>query len=214
MPRRTRFQIFKDFVTFFFRAFVLLEHDRWGLCSLRSERFDYVAREVIGYCLDVGCGEHNLFINTWLGGNGQGIDVFPYQGLTREQIVEDMTHFPFLDATFDSVTLIANINHIPRFQRDAELAEAYRVLVPGGNIIVTMGNPVAEIAVHQLVWLYDKWFKVSGMDAQRTMHEEEEYYLGDVEIRERLLRAGFCDISKKYFFSQWWLNHLFVGWKK
>jgi hypothetical protein len=45
-----------DFATFPLRAISLFESDCWGLSSLLSERFDYVADEVIGYCLDIGCG--------------------------------------------------------------------------------------------------------------------------------------------------------------
>jgi hypothetical protein len=51
------------------------------------------------------------------------------------------------------------------------------------------------------------------MDTERGMGEEEEYYLTDAEIRGRLLRAGFTKIQKKFFATQWFLNHLFVGWK-
>jgi SAM-dependent methyltransferase len=204
-----------DFLTFPLRAFTLFEKDRFGLSSLASERFDYVARVVAGYCLDVGCGRHNRFVTEYLNGNGRGIDCFAYEGLTEENLVDDLRHFPFTDASFDTVTFIANLNHCPRSQRDVELAEAYRVLRPGGNIIVTMGNPIAEVLVHQVIWLYDKVFGTKvDLDSERGMHEEEEYFLLDSEIRDRLHRAGFKDIRKKYFATQWTLNHLFVAWKR
>jgi hypothetical protein len=78
-----------------------------------------------------------------------------------------------------------------------------------------MGNPLAEILVHRVVWLYDKLFKTEyDVDSERGMDEEEEYFLTDTEITERLARAGFKRISKKYFWTQWALNHLFVGWKE
>jgi hypothetical protein len=78
-----------------------------------------------------------------------------------------------------------------------------------------MGNPLAEIIVHKVVWLYDKLLKTNfDMDAERGMDDEEEYYLTDSEIDERLTRAGFKRIRKKYFMTQWGLNHLFVGWKE
>ncbi len=70
-------QKLKDFVSFPVRAVTLFHDDRWGLSSLATERFDYVRREVQGYCLDVGCGRHNRFVTEHLGGNGVGIDVFP-----------------------------------------------------------------------------------------------------------------------------------------
>ena len=192
----------------------LFHNDKWGLSSQASERFDYVAREVRGYCLDVGCGYHNRFVTEWLSGNGKGIDVFPYEGLGKEDIVTDMTHFPFEDASFDSITFIANLNHVPRSLRDRELAEAHRCLKPNGNIVVTMGNPLAEIAVHKVVATYDKWLGTHvDMDTERGMEEGEEYYLLDSEIVSRLRAAGFGKMVKKVFWTQWCLNHLWVGWK-
>jgi SAM-dependent methyltransferase len=215
-PRNLRgpFQNVLDFVAFPLRALTMFHEDRWGLSSLASERFDYVAREVTGYCLDVGCGRHNRFVAEYLGGHGRGIDLFPYEGLTEENLVKDLTHLPFEDRSFDTVTFIANLNHCPRSLRDTELGEAFRVLRPGGRIVVTMGNPVAEILVHQLVHLYDTVLKTNvDMDTERGMDDEEEYYLTDSEIRGRLRQAGFTNCRKKYFLTQWGLNHLFTAEK-
>jgi len=214
MARCNKVKRFMDFVTFPLRAITLFEKDRWGLSSLASERFNYVAREVQGYCLDVGCGRYNRFINKYLCGNGKGIDVYLYEGLSEDNIVKDMTHFPFDDASFDSVTFIANLNHIPRSIRDTELLEAYRCLKPSGNVIITMGNPLAEILIHKIVSLYDSIFDTNfDVDSERGMGEEEDYYVLDAEILERLTKCGFRNITKKYFLTQWCLNHLFVGYK-
>ncbi len=214
MKRRSGGQQLLDFFFFPLRAVTLFHDDRWGLSCLASERFDYVAREVRGQCLDVGCGRHNRFLMDYRGGNGQGIDIFAYEGLAPENIVPDLTQLPFADATFDSVTFIANLNHCPEPDRDAELRDSWRVLKPGGNIIITMGHPVAEILVHKLVWAYDKIFRTNyDMDNERGMHEDEDYYLLDGEILDRLARAKFVKVRKKYFVTQWGLNHLFVGWK-
>ncbi len=213
--RRSTLKKLGDLITFPLRAFTLFHEDRLGFTSLASERFDYVANEVVGYCLDVGCGRNNRFINEYLGGHGKGVDVFRYEGLTDDHVVEDLSTFPFPDSTFDSVTFIANINHVPESLRDQELAEAYRVLKPNGNIIVTMGHPFAELAVHKVVWMHDKLFGTNqDMDSERGMGEEEAYYLRDSEIVARLTRAGFQGLRKKRFATQWGLNHLFVGWKR
>ncbi|MBI5569915.1 MAG: class I SAM-dependent methyltransferase [Desulfomonile tiedjei] len=215
MRRRSVGQQVVDFVTFPVRALALHGHeDRFGLTSLPSERFDYVSRHVLGYCLDVGCGRQNRFVLEFLDGNGKGIDVYPYEGLTEENLVEDMTHFPFPCETFRSVTFIANLNHIPRSARDAELAEAYRVLVPGGNIIVTMGRPLVEILVHKLVAFYDRRLHTDfDVDGERGMDDQEDYYVTRDEIVQRLTAAGFRDIARQSFRTQWCLNQLFVGWK-
>jgi SAM-dependent methyltransferase len=214
LRRRTSLRKIADLVTFPARALTLFHEDRWGFSCLASERFEYVAREVQGYCLDIGCGYHNRFVNEWLAGNGQGIDVFQYKGLTSDQIVEDMTQLPFQTASFDSVTFIANINHVPRSKRDRELAEAHRCLKPKGNIIVTMGNPLAELAVHKVVEVYDRLLGTHvDMDTERGMTNEESYYLRDSEIVMRLQLAEFINLRKKYFWTQWGMNHLWVGQK-
>ena len=215
MGQRSNAQRALDFVTFPFRALALIENDRWGLSSLATERYDYCSREVIGFCLDVGCGKNNRFVTEFLNGNGVGIDSYPYEGLTDEHLVDDLTTFQFEDETFDSISFIANLSHIPESKRDQEFGEAYRVLKPNGNIIATMGNPLAEFLTHKVVWFYDKVFKTKfDMDNIRGMSEEESYFLLDPEIYERFTRAGFKRIRKKFFLTQWGLNHLFIGWKE
>jgi SAM-dependent methyltransferase len=212
--RRSAIQKILDFIFFPLRAVLLFQKDWLGLSSLASERYYYAAKEVRGYCLDVGCGRFNRFIDEFLNKNGSGIDVFPYEGLAEDQIVRNMSRFPFEDSQFDSITFLANINHIPKSMRGTELAEAYRCLKQGGNIIVTMGNPLAEILVHRVVWFYDRYLGTNvDVDGERGMKEEEEYYLLDSEIIECLQKAGFDNIKKKYFFTQWCLNHMFIAEK-
>ena len=111
-----------DTLLFPVRALTLFEKDQCGLSSLASERFYYVANEVKGFCLDVGCGKNNRFISEFLDGNGKGIDVYKYEGLEDEHIVEDISKFPFENEAFEAVTFIANINHVPKSLRDVELA--------------------------------------------------------------------------------------------
>lgn len=215
MKYRSFFQKTIDFVTFPIRALAIIHDDWGGLSSLDTERFEYITKEVTGYCLDVGCGRHNRLITRFLNGNGIGIDVFKYDGLTDDQIVDDITKFPFDSNTFDSITYSAVISHIPKSQRDIEMAETYRCLKPGGNVIITEGNPVAQVLTHKLVEFYDKFLGTNiDIDSERGMHEEEAYFLTNTEIRKRLRTAGFVDIQLKYFWTQWGLNHLFVGWKR
>jgi hypothetical protein len=204
-----------DFCTFPIRALTLHGgNDVFGLSSLASERFYYVSQYVQGYCLDVGCGPHNRFVSEFRLGNGKGIDVFAYDGLTEDNIVHDMTKLPFPDEHFNSVTFIANLNHVPKYMRHKELSEAFRILMSGGNIVITMGRPFIEILVHKLVWFYDKYFQTSfDLDNKRGMHEEEAYYLTKDEIVQLMESAGFKNIERKLFWTQWGLNQLFIGKK-
>ena len=213
--KRTKIQKLKDFFFFPIRAILLFEEDKWSFSSLASERFDYVRGEVLGYCLDVGCGRNNKFIREYLDNNGKGIDVYPYEGLKKENLVKDITHFPFKDNSFKTITFIAALNHAPSSLRDIELKESYRCLRNNGNIIITMGNPLAEILIHKIVWLYDKMFKTKhDMDSERGMDKEESYYLTNREIKKRLIKAGFREIKMKYFLTQWGLNHMVIGFKR
>ena len=184
-----------DFVTFPVRSFILIEKDRFGLSSLASERFDYVAKEVSGMCLDVGCGRGNKFIKNYLNNNGVGIDVFKFEGLTEKNIVKNMTSLDYRDGTFDCATLIAVINHIPEYDREAELKEIFRCLKTCGKIIITMGNPLAEIVIHKILAFYTSIFKnYSDVDSERGMKKGEKYYLTDKEIIQCLKNVGFRNI--------------------
>ena len=207
-----------DFLTFPVRAvmpFRVGELNKFGLSSRAADRFDAAAREVAGYTLDVGCGPNDLFVREYLGGHGFGIDVHPFEGLNKEQIIDDPTCLPFEDSSFDSVTLIATVHHIPRSRRDAELAEIARILRPGGNLIVTKTIPLANVLVHGVTRLHARLLgKQYDMDLLREMHEEEEHYVSEAELLDRMQRAGFEGITKKRLLVQWGLNRLFVGWKK
>lgn len=212
--RRSSVQKTIDFITFPIRALTLFHKDKFGLSCLATERFDYVSSETIGQTLDIGCGYDNTFIKEYRDNNGIGIDIFKYDGLSESNIVKDFANLPYENGKFDTVTYIANINHCPRPKRDEQLAEAYRLIKNGGRIIVTMGNPLAELLVHKVVYFYDKVFKTKNdMDTERGMEEEEEYYLTDREIKERLRKAGFKNIRKKYFYTQWGFNHMFIAEK-
>lgn len=211
MKTRSKIQTFKDFIFFPIRAFLLFEEDKFGLSSLQSDRYYYVTHEVRGRCLDVGCGRNNRFINEFLVGQGLGIDVYKYEGLKDNQIIADMTNLPFSNNEFETITLIANINHIPRSIRIKELKELYRILKTRGRVVVTMGNPMVEIIVHKIVWFYDKFFKTKiDVDSMRGMKVDEEYFLAEKEIKDTLYKAGFKGkMYKKRFFTQWGLNSLY-----
>jgi SAM-dependent methyltransferase len=200
-----------DFITFPLRAPLAIpfgDNDRFGISSLQTERFDYVAKQVRGYCLDIGCGPDNRFVTRYLKGDGIGIDVTRHHGLSDENVVQDMTHLAFSDSVFDSVTFIANFNHIPRPIRVAELAEARRCLKHGGNVIVTAVTPLAWISVHKIGFLFE-----GVLGRPRSSEQDDELFCTDHDVVGVLERVGFCDVAKKYFITQWCLNHEFVGWK-
>ncbi|WP_152971222.1 class I SAM-dependent methyltransferase, partial [Rhizobium ecuadorense] len=59
-------------------------------------------------------------------------------------IVENCRQLPFEDRSFDTVCFVACLNHIP--ERKQALAESWRILKPGGRLIVTMiGRRIGEV---------------------------------------------------------------------
>lgn len=189
----------------------LFDQDRHGLRSLRSERFEYVAREVRGRCLDIGCGPHDRFVREFLGGCGIGIDVHPYEGLRPEQVVQ-VPPFPFPDASFGTVTFIACLNHVPRGMRAAELAEARRVLEPRGRVVVTMGLPFAEVLAHRAVRWHDRLLGTRhDVDHERGVCEDEDEFLRPADVEGLLRGAGLRPVARRRFGTQWGLNALWVA---
>src|SRR5262249_4425778 len=84
-----------------------------------------------GRLLDIGCGTNRLVAQyRGGGGDGVGVDVYPWEGV--DLIVEDTSKLPYPDASFDTISFVACINHIPN--RIDVLREAHRVLKPGGQV--------------------------------------------------------------------------------
>ncbi len=46
------------------------------------------------------------------------------------------------------------------------------------------------------------------------MVEGESYFVLDKEIITCLTKAGFKNLQRYYFSTQWWLNHLWIGIKE
>lgn len=203
----------KFFDTLFFpiRALFIPEDNRFGLTSLREERFRQVAVHCRGRVLDVGCGKNNLFVKNYIGmENGVGIDVFPYEGI--DLLVEDMCNLPFTDEEFDTVCLIAIGGHIPKSKRVDEFKEFARVLKPGGRLIMTEGEPVTQTLNH--IWRHYSMKLVGrqSMDSERGMDEEEEYCMPLSEIMAYLNTPPF-ELEKRIRFM-WKLNNIYVAVKR
>jgi SAM-dependent methyltransferase len=144
---------------------------------LESWRHRKVLPHVRGRLLDVGCGFNNL-VRAYDG--GVGVDVYHWPGV--DVLVGDAARLPFTDDAFDTVTILAALNHIPN--REAALREVGRVLRQDGRLIVTMIGPLTGHVAHT-------FFK-RDEDTRGGMRPGEKDGLTHEEMRALLTRSGFA----------------------
>ena len=195
-----------DFLGFPLRAFILDERmqKKLGFTTLKEERIFAVMPLLQGKVLDIGCGHNDLMrMYRANGGQGIGVDIFPFEGV--DEIV-DTERLPYENERFDTVTIIAALNHIPRGKRIAVISEARRILKNNGRLILTMINSGVGLVCHKLMW-WDFDQKERGMD-----HNEEDYGLPNKYVIDTIQGCGFNFIRNERFV--YGLNNLFIFQKR
>ncbi len=150
-----------------------------------------------GRLLDIGCGYNNLVRS--YAGEGVGIDVYAWEGIDVRIGAADVLPFP--NACFDTVTILAALNHIPN--REATIKEVWRVLHPNGKLLVTMIEPLIGSLAH-IFFTHDEAVRGGFRDG-------EVKGMRRVEVRDILDRAGFKLREECWF--EFGLNTLFVAVK-
>ena len=161
-------------------------NDRLGKYLL-NWRIKTVLPHVRGRLLDIGCGANELARKH--GQNSLGVDVFQWGDV--DLVVEDTAKLPYDDASFDTCSILAALNHIPN--RGDVLKEAYRVLKPGGRMILTMIPPTISQVWHFLRRPWD------ADQTERGMKEGEVWGLTPAAVRKLLTDAGFVVRTEKRF---------------
>lgn len=160
-------------------------------------RLRIVLPHVRGRLLDIGCGANELVRRHAPG--GVGVDV--HQWGRVDLVVADSSRLPFDDETFDTVTILAALNHIPN--REAVLREARRLLRPGGRLITTMIPPRLSTIWHRLRRPWD------ADQTERGMKPGEVYGLTAAEVRRLVAAAGFeVQLEKRFMLG---INRLTVA---
>ncbi len=158
-----------------------------------------VLSHVSGRLLDIGCGT-NALVRAY-GGEGCGVDVYQWGGV--DLMVEDSACLPFADQAFDTVSIVASLNHIPN--REEVLREVYRLLTPTGRLVVTMLTPRLSRTWH---FLRKPW---DADQKERGMEEGEVYGFTPDAIRRLLADTGFRVLKEERFMLG--LNRLTVAGK-
>ena len=160
-------------------------HDALGE-ALANRRVKAVLPHVTGRLLDIGCGSNRLVRHY---ANGVGVDVHPWPG--ADFIVSDTAKLQWEPASFDTVTIIAALNHIPN--RVEVLRECRRVLRPGGRVVITMLTPRTSRIWH---WLRAPW---DADQRERGMQAGEVYGFTSAQLIDMFTHAGFTLLSQQSF---------------
>ncbi len=161
-------------------------------------RMGVVAGLLRGRVLDIGCGENRL-VKAYRagGGDGVGVDVYPWNGVDR--LVEDTARLDDADASFDTITFVSCLNHIPN--RREVLVEARRLLRLDGQVVLTNLTPGISRVWH-------KWAFWDEDQHERGMKEGEVWGFTHAELVAMLGECGF-ELKRSHGFS-WGLNRAYV----
>jgi SAM-dependent methyltransferase len=157
-----------------------------------------VAGLLRGRVLDIGCGENRLVKSYRAsGGDGVGVDVYAWDGVDR--LVEDTAALDDANASFDTITFVSCLNHIPN--RREVLVEARRLLRPDGQVVLTNLTPgISRVWHNWAFWDEDQH--------ERGMKEGEVWGFTHAELVAMLRECGFA-LKRSHGFS-WGLNRVYV----
>ena len=150
-------------------------------------RVRVVLPHVHGRLLDIGCGTNEL-VRSY---SGEGIGVDVHQWGDVDIVIDNSANLPFRNQQFDTVTIIAALNHIPN--REDVLKEAYRVLKANGKIIITMIPPFISRIWH---FLRKPWDVDQG---ERGMKKGEVFGLTEKDVHIILKQSGFKILYERRF---------------
>lgn len=117
------------------------------LADLRAQRANKLIPPPLreGRILDVGCGSFPYFLAHTSFKEKFAIDQIPLSSNTASELkIESFTldleiepHLPFEDNFFEAITLLAVVEHLDPALMAKLFREVYRVLKPGGMVILT-----------------------------------------------------------------------------
>lgn len=151
--------------------------------------------------LDIGCGRSAQFLKSIAihlkQGVGLDFKVDPEETKNIKTLSFQFTEkLPFEDQSFEVVTLLAVLEHIENEQ--AILQEIYRVLTPGGKLILTVpslwSKPILEFLAYHLKII-----------SKAEIRDHKRYYNRATLRKALVLEAGFQEFYHQYFL--FWMNN-------
>ena len=161
------------------------------------------------HVLDAGCGNgvltHRIADIVGAEGEAWGIDPAPDMirvAMQRRGRTANAAHFklaaiealPFEDATFDVVLISLVLHHLPAEVKVAGLREVYRVLKPGGRLLVIEPDRP------------DHWLLRAAMSPARFYKRLKDHLEG--RTAEMLKNSGFGPVTER---GRW--KHLVTFWR-
>jgi 2-polyprenyl-3-methyl-5-hydroxy-6-metoxy-1,4-benzoquinol methylase len=148
--------------------------------------------------LDLGCLGYNGELLQELSGQisgGTGIDlsVNPKTKLIKGRVDQKL---PIASNTFDAISALAIIEHVD--YPEIMLQESYRVLKPGGIVLITTPSLLGKLPLEIMAAL--------GLISKTEIDDHKRYYTRST-LRQALMKAGYKQVKVKYF-GILWLNLL------
>ena len=175
---------------------------------LRKIRFEKVLHHIVSnsVVVDIGCGHTPHLLNRLQRYIKTGIGFDPLVASKDRGKIKLLSKLiarkiPIKNNFANHVTLIAVLEHLEN--PDSILLESYRILKPGGSVIVTtptpMNKPLLEFLSFRL-----------GIVSTREIAEHKRYYWKK-GLETAIKKAGFRKIRHEYF--ELFLNNFLVAYK-
>jgi SAM-dependent methyltransferase len=146
--------------------------------------------------LDVGSAwGFNVMALNRLGFHAVGVDLIPepfavgkriavYNQIPFDVAGADACALPFADACFDHVTLVETFEHIFAEDRVRAMTECYRVLRPGGRVVLSTPNHASAVESAKRVAVRHRWIRAQlpsmcypDLGAARDEYHPYRYHL-------------------------------------
>jgi ubiquinone/menaquinone biosynthesis C-methylase UbiE len=153
---------------------------------------------------DLGCGLEAAFLNYAEDRIAEGVGVDDQvqdgmQGRWRCMHADIRSALPLPAEQFDHVVMLAVLEHL--VQPDKVLGEAYRILRPGGSLILTWPSAMVDPILNVLHGL--------GLVSDEMESDEHQKRMSVKQIQEMLRRIGFREFAHRRF--ELGLNNLMVA---